>query len=482
MANDNKNAKTAPPLCVDLDGTLINSDTFYESLFALIKQNPLMIFMAPLWLFQGKARLKAEVASRVDLDYSTLPYNTELLAQLESERKAGRKLVLVTAANQKIADGVAGHLGLFDTVYASSDRHNLRASAKADKLVGLYGTGGFDYAGNDASDVAVWQVSNGAIVVNPDASARIWHRSAPAGTRLIETQKATLKTWLKAIRIHQWLKNALLFVPLVLDHRLFELSSLAQAVVGFIAFGLCASSVYLLNDLTDLPVDRRHESKKNRPLAAGRIPVQHAVLATVGLLFIAFGLSLLLPIWFTATLALYYVVTLAYSLFLKRMLLIDIFTLAGLFTIRIIAGGTATETSISSWLLAFSVFFFLSLALVKRFVELKDQDENADRSTTGRGYRSIDLETLAQSGVASAFASVLVLALYIDSAEVRALYAQPRMIWLLCPLVLYIITRIWILARRGEMHDDPVVFIMSDWRSQIMVGAGALLMIIAAAI
>ncbi len=470
------------PLCVDLDGTLVNSDILFESLFALIKLNPLWIFFLPVWLIRGKARLKAEIAARVDIDATTLPYNTKLLAHLNQEKAAGRSLVLVTASHEKFARKIAEHLGIFDTVMASDESINLRAGKKAEKLVEAYGKGGYDYAGNSADDITVWQKSGAAIVVNPDKKARAWSNAAPASSLLLEDKRPSLITWLKAIRIHQWLKNSLLFVPVVLDHRIFDLSNLMHVGLAFLAFGLCASSVYLLNDLIDLPLDRKHEKKRFRPLAAGTIPIQHGVITMVAFLVMAFALSLQLPIEFTVTLALYYSITLSYSLFLKRMLLIDTITLAGLYTIRIIAGGTATGTDISSWLLAFSVFFFLSLALVKRFVELRGQDENANRATTGRGYRTIDLETLGQSGIASAFASVLVLALYIDSAEVQQLYAYPRLIWLLCPLVLYIIIRIWILARRDELDDDPVVFIMSDWRSQFMVAAGAVIMILSAAL
>ncbi len=473
--------KTKPvgPLCVDLDGTLINSDTLYELIFALIKRNPLWIFFLPVWLMRGKSQLKEEIANRVELDVSTLPYNGEFIEYLKSEKARGRKLILVTATHETTANAVSAHLGLFDEVMASNKNINLRGKAKAAALVERYGEGGFDYAGNDASDIKIWRKAKNAIVVSPDAKALKWRDSQQGDALLFDQPKPSIKTYLKAIRIHQWLKNSLIFVPLVLDHRIFELDVIANAYLAFIAFGLCASSVYLLNDLIDLPIDRKHAKKRNRPLAAGTIPIKHGVIMMVSLLALSFALSLTLPIDFTLTLLLYYAVTLSYSLYLKRTLLVDIMTLAGLYTIRIIAGGEATGTDISSWLLAFSVFFFFSLALVKRFVELSDMDENATRATTGRGYRKIDIETIGQSGIASAFASVLVLALYIDSAEVKALYTYPRMIWLLCPLVLYIIVRIWILARRGEMDDDPVVFIMSDWRSQIMVAAGVALMVFA---
>lgn len=482
MAEKPKKTKPQRPLCVDLDGTLINSDILFESLFALLKLNPFWIFFLPVWLMQGKAHLKAEIAARVEIDVTTLPYNQQMLAHLKQEKAAGRTLILVTATHNKFANQIAAHLGLFGEVIASDETTNLRAHIKSKRLVDAYGKGGYDYAGNAADDIIVWENSGEAIVVNPDRTAREWADKAPSSTLLLEDKKPSIKTYLKAIRVHQWLKNTLLFVPLVLDHRILDISNLMQAALAFLAFGLCASSVYLLNDLIDLPLDRKHEKKRFRPLAAGTIPIQHGAILMVVLLAVAFLISLILPLWFTATLALYYAITLSYSLFLKSMLLIDTMTLAGLYTIRIIAGGTATGTDISSWLLAFSVFFFLSLALVKRFVELKGQDENANRATTGRGYRSVDLETLGQSGIASAFASVLVLALYIDSAEVQQLYTYPRLIWLLCPLVLYIIIRIWILARRDHLDDDPVVFIMSDWRSQIMVAAGVFIMVLSAAL
>ncbi len=480
MAEADAKSVSTRPLCVDLDGTLINSDTLYESLFALIKSNPLWVFFLPIWLMNGKARLKAEIASRVQIDVTTLPYNEPLIALLKQEKSSGRRLILVSAANENIANAVAAHVGLFDEVIASNRTTNLRAHSKAHRLVEAFGSGNFDYAGNEAGDIAIWNKCSTAIVVNPDTKARAWHQDTTTPVKLLETKKPTITTYLSAIRIHQWLKNTLLFVPLVLDHRVFELTGLIQAGLAFVAFGLCASSVYLLNDLIDLPLDRRHAKKRHRPLAAGTVPIQHSVIMMAVFLVIAAAISTLLPFWFAVTLVLYYAITLSYSLFLKRMLLIDTMTLAGLYTIRIIAGGTATETDISSWLLAFAVFFFLSLALVKRFVELQDLAEDAGREETGRGYRRIDLETLGQGGLASAFASVLVLALYIDSTEVRTLYSNPRMIWLLCPLVLYIIVRIWILARRGEIDEDPVVFIMSDWRSQLMIVAGAIIMSVAA--
>ncbi|MEM7300860.1 MAG: UbiA family prenyltransferase [Pseudomonadota bacterium] len=465
------------PLCVDLDGTLIRTDMLHESLFALIRKNPLMVFMIPIWLMRGIAFMKAEIASRVEIDVSTLPYNTELVAWLAAERRDGRSIYLATASNKKFAEQIADHLGLFDGVFASNQTTNLKSRTKCNSLQEAFGDGAFDYAGNAQDDIAVWKHAREAILVAPDGPANAWASYNTGKVRRFEGVHATAKDWLKAIRIHQWLKNSLLFVPIVLDQRLFDLQALGAVIVGFLAFGLCASSVYLLNDLLDLETDRRHPTKQNRPMAAGRISIQKAAIASGTLWIAAFSIAISLSWWFAAVLATYYVATFAYSLSLKRMLLIDVLTLAGLFTVRLFAGGAAAGLELSTWLLAFSMFFFLSLALVKRFVELSHQDENAGRAETGRGYRTVDYETLAQSGLASGFAAVMVLALYIDSDQVKEMFRHPELMWLVCPLVLYIIIRIWILARRNEMNDDPVVFLLTDWRSQIMVAAGAIVMI-----
>ena len=286
------------------------------------------------------------------------------------------------------------------------------------------------------------------------------------------------KLWLKAIRVHQWLKNTLLFVPSVLAFKFFDFGTILDLGLAFVAFSFCASSVYLLNDLVDIEVDRKHPTKCNRPIASGQLSVPDAVLGSVAMLCCSAWISLSLPLLFSLILLGYFAITCAYSFVLKRLLLIDVLALAGLFTIRVLAGAAAVGGEVSTWLLAFCMFFFLSLALVKRFVELDVREDEAGRENTGRGYRAQDLETLSQGGMASGFAAVVVLALFIDSPQIAANYARPEVIWLVCPLVLYLIFRIWILARRKEMNDDPVVFLMTDWRSQIMIAAGAIMMLI----
>lgn len=472
---------SAKPLCVDLDGTLIRTDLLHEAVFKLLRMNILYLFMLPLWLAGGKANLKAEIAKRVMPDAQRLPFNHVLLDWLQSQRAAGRELVLATASHQLYARAVADHLKIFHSVEASDNSINLSSSAKANRLVERFGEGGFDYAGNGRADYKVWDRANRAIVVGNEADAIKYARKEhadrlhePVGD---ERPKSRLRIWAKAIRVHQWLKNTLLFVPLVLSFSELSWATATQLVAAFFAFSFCASGVYLLNDLIDIDVDRQHKTKYRRPIASGQLTVSDAVFGAICLFSASLFISLQLPILFAGILLLYFVITGAYSFLLKRLLLIDVLTLAGLFTIRVLAGSAAIGGAVSTWLLAFCVFFFLSLALVKRFVELSGQMANVSRAVSGRGYQASDLETLAQAGMTSGFASVVVLALFIDSPLVSESFSNPQMIWLVCPLVLYLLMRIWVLARRNEMHDDPVVFLMTDWRSQIMIGIGAVIML-----
>ena len=465
-------------LCVDLDGTLIRTDMLHEAIFMLLRMNPLYLLMLPFWLIKGKAHLKAEIAARVSPDVEALPYNQKLIAWLKVQRARGREVILATASHRTYAEAIAGHLKIFDGIEAS-DTVNLSGSAKAQRLVKRYGEKQFDYVGNGAADIPVWNVSRQAVIVGTERAALEYaSRSHAVRFDTKEPYRSRLGLWVKAIRIHQWLKNTLLFVPAILAFQYFETATVVQLGIAFLSFSLCASSVYLLNDLTDMEVDRKHKTKHTRPIPSGMISVPDAILVSIVFQFCAFGFSLALPPAFTLVLAIYFCTTCAYSFFLKRLLLIDVLTLAGLFTIRVFAGSAAVGGVVSTWLLAFCVFFFLSLALVKRFVEVSNQLENAGRKETGRGYQAADLETLGQGGLASGFAAVVVLALFIDSPQIAENYHRPEFIWLVCPLILYLIFRIWILARRQEMHDDPVVFLMKDWRSQLMIGAGAVLMLV----
>ncbi len=416
----------------------------------------------------------------MELDIDTLPYNPELLAFLREQKRAGRPLVLVTASHRRFAERVAEYLGLFDGVLATDGFRNLAGPRKVETLVELYGERGFDYAGNAAVDVAVWKHARRAIVVNAAPPVAAQAGTAAEVERIFALNEPLWRHWVQGMRLYQWLKNVLIFVPLVAGHAWNQPDKLALALVAFLSFGLGASSVYLLNDLLDLTADRRHPSKCRRPFAAGKLSIAQGVAAIPLLLIAAFGLSLLLnPPWFTAVLAMYYVFTLAYSLRLKRVPMLDTIVLAGLYTLRMIAGATAVSIMPSFWLLAFSMFLFLSLALVKRYAELWTMRERGELSTSGRGYHVDDLGILQSLGGAAGYLAVLVLvlALYVNSETSRALYNQPMVIWLLCPVLLYWISRVWLVTHRGEMHDDPIIFALTDANSRYVLLACALILL-----
>lgn len=469
----------ATPLCVDLDGTLILTDLLYESVFGLLKINIFYIFLLPLWLIKGKANLKHQIATRTDLDIALLPYNKDFLDFLKQQKSGGRTLTLATASNTKYAQKINLHLNLFDTVLASDAETNMSGERKQKRLVEIYGEKGFDYAGNANIDFDIWAHSREAIIVNPEPGVKNKAKKHLKVGRTFDSTDRGIISYLKAIRLHQWAKNILIFVPLVMSHQLLNPQLALQATFAFLAFGLCASSVYLLNDILDLPSDRQHDKKCKRPFASGMLPIKHGVLLIPILLLAAFSISLYLPIGYIIALALYYIVTLAYSLKLKQVALIDVLVLAGLYTMRIIGGAAAINIVPSFWLLAFSMFIFYSLALVKRYSELLHIKSSAHGKISGRGYRATDIEGLAQSGIASGFIAILVLALYINSAETATLYKHPEALWLLCPLMLYWINRIWLLTRRDEMHDDPVVFAIFDRRSHWIAVAGIAILLVA---
>ncbi|RWJ99420.1 UbiA family prenyltransferase [Mesorhizobium sp.] len=472
---DARSNRNAIPLAVDLDGTLIATDLLWEGLFVLLKKNPLYLFLLPLWLAGGPARLKQEIAARIDIDPASLPYRVELVGRLCAEHEEGRKIVLATGTPRKFAEAVAAHLGIFDRVLATDGPHNLTSDRKRASLVAAYGDAGFDYAGNSRHDLKVFDAARHAIVVAPDRSALRWQ--AAHGAETVPAPKRTPKIYVKMLRVHQWLKNSLIAVPMVLSHEYFNIGMIWQCVVAFVSFSAVASAIYIVNDFFDLALDRKHPTKRNRPFASGALSIPFGLGAIAALLAIGIAVGCLLPIEFLGVLGGYMIITTAYSLSFKRMLLVDVLTLAGLYTIRVLAGAAATGVDVSFWLLAFSIFFFLSLALVKRFVELRTTDIPPGERIAGRGYRTEDQEIVAQAGMASAFSSALVLALYMDSVAVRELYPHPWVMWPLAPIVLYLTMRVWILARRDEMHDDPVVFIIRDWRSQIVVAIGAALLV-----
>ncbi|MEE4184832.1 MAG: UbiA family prenyltransferase [Gammaproteobacteria bacterium] len=467
----------ADTLVVDLDGTLLQTDLLHESTFGLLRQNPFALFRLPVWLLQGKAFLKAAIASRVPLDPSLLPWNEEFLAYLRQRHAAGDRLVLATASNERYAQAIADHLGIFSAVLASSNTVNMAGSEKLRHIHDLLGGQPFVYAGNGAADLPVWQGAAAAVLVNTPPRVASLAEAVGNVSRVFAARQDRLSKLLVAMRPYQWLKNLLVFVPLVLSHQLNNVTLVVNSTLGFVAFCLCASSVYLLNDLLDLAADRRHPTKRKRPFAAGELPVVTGVLGMGGLLLAALLIALLLPRYFVYVLIVYYLSTVAYSLWLKRAALVDGLVLAGLYTLRLIAGAAVIEVLPSFWLLAFSMFIFLSLAFIKRYSELLP-NAGDDRRIAGRGYVPIDMETLAQLGSASGYLAVLVLALYINGEKVEQMYARPEALWILCPMMLYWVSRMWLLTRRGDMHEDPVVFTIRDLRTWWLAAlSGAVLLV-----
>jgi 4-hydroxybenzoate polyprenyltransferase/phosphoserine phosphatase len=452
----------APPLCVDLDGTLIRSDLLLESLMLLIRRNPLYLFRAVFWLLAGKAAFKAEIARRVELDPAALPYNRELLKWLEDQRQEGRAVWLCTAANEHLAARVATFLGVFEGVLASNGGTNLAGNVKAARLVERFGEGGFDYCGNERRDLLIWHRARGAIVV--DAGRRLEREAARQSNviRIFRSPAGTLRALLRALRPHQWAKNVLILAPLLAAHQMTTPGSLLKGLLAVAAFCLGASSVYVINDLLDLKADRAHPRKFKRPFAAGDLSILTGWLLAPALVGAAAIVGAFLPARFELVFATYFLVTLAYSIFLKGRVIVDAMTLAGLYTLRVIAGAAAVTVALSFWMLLFSVFLFLSLAFVKRFAELDLMRRQQRLRAAGRGYVVEDLAILQSLGTASGYLSVLVLALYINSPEIQSLYQRPKVIWMLCILMLYWVSRVWMLAQRGAMHDDPVVFALKD--------------------
>ena len=490
----NGNSPVAPALCVDLDGTLVKSDTLLDSVIVLTRQHPAALLRLPAWLMEGKAAFKRHITSTVSLDVAHLPYNRQLLAYLEEQRAAGRQLYLATGADAVLAERIAAHLGIFTGVFASDGSVNLIGNNKLAAFQQRFGPD-FCYIGNAQADLPLLTHCRQPMVANPARNLLAGLRSAnitPASTFL--DRSSGLKAWLKAIRLHQWAKNTLIFVPLLLAHA-HSAALFLGAFCAFLSFGLCASATYIVNDLLDLEADRKHLSKRRRPFAAGDL----SPLAGAGVigLFLAVSLVLALavprviagvgphdapagPDQFLGWLLIYLVTTLAYSLRLKRVVLVDVIVLSGLYTIRILAGSAATGVGVSTWLAAFSIFFFLSLAFVKRFAELESLLERGASPVMGRGYHTSDLEQLRSFGTASAYASVVVLTLYISNlADSAHLYGHATRLWLLVPILLLWLSRLWLQASRGDLHEDPVVYAITDRRS-LSLGVLVLLVVLAA--
>lgn len=462
------------PLVVDLDGTLIRSDLLIESFLGLVGHNPFAAIRSLGALADGKAAFKARLADTVIIDAATLPFDEDVLRLIREAREAGRPVHLASASDERYVAAVAEHLGLFDSAIGSRADHNLSAGEKARRLVERFGAGRFDYVGDSAADVPVWREARNAYAA-PGAGRR---RAAAHGIALTPVGEARnrWRPYLKALRVHQWLKNVLIFAPAVAGHQFGW--SLAASLIAFLSFSLCASSVYVLNDLLDIRNDRDHPRKRLRPFASGHASLVHDAALIPILLIASIALGLFLPPKFLLVLAGYYVLTLAYSLYLKRQVMLDVVALACLYGARLVAGAAATSIALSHWLEALAIFLFLSLALVKRSAELTDRVQSKAGAPSGRGYRLEDLPLVEAMAAASGYTAVLVMALYLNSPDVGSLYSSPHRLWAICVVMLYWVGRMLMKAHRGEMHDDPVVFAVRDRASQVcglICGAAVLL-------
>lgn len=468
-------------LAVDLDGTLIRGDMLYECLWCAMAHNWRAPLVAAQGLAAGKPALKRALADLGPVDVASLPYDPQVIARIEAWRAAGGRTALITASDNQLAEAVAAHLGLFDEVQGTTPDCNLKGQTKAALLVERYGTNGFVYIGDSRADLPCWACADAAITVGASSKFRAEVAGVNADVTHLSPPEALIWPVLKAMRPHQWLKNILVFVP-ILANQSFTLAALMQGLLAFVAFGLVASAGYLLNDLLDLGPDRAHSRKRFRPLASGRLSVPVGTALVPVLLAAGLLVSALLGGAFAAVIAFYFVMTMAYSLFLKRKPIIDICVLAGLYTLRIVAGGVATGIELSIWLLAFSLFFFFSLATVKRQAELVHIKNDGLSDAAGRAYTVEDLPLTMQMALTSGFVSVLVMALYLNTPEVQAKYSAPSLLWGVNILLLYWISRVVLTTHRGRMDDDPLVYAVTDRTSLVVfgliaaLGAGAILL------
>lgn len=457
----------SPPLVVDLDGTLTPTDTLVEAIVKLVKQSPSNLIRLPIWYKQGKTVFKSRIAAKTQLPAETLPYRESLLDYLRAQKAQGRRIILATASHKSVADKVAQHLGIFDTVIAT-ESVNLKGSNKLDAIQASLGDD-FVYAGDSAADTPIWNAAKAAILVGASASTVSKVRQTTPIEAEFPQPPLKLATWARALHIHQWMKNLLIFVPMLTAFSFLNTATLSAAIMAFLAFSLAASATYVVNDLWDLDSDRVHPRKRFRPLASAEIPIANAVSVAALCLFAGLILAWLVSMPFLLILLLYLVITSSYSWALKHYVLIDVIVLSLLYTLRIFAGSVAIHVTTSTWLLAFSVFVFLSLALVKRCSELVTLKIAGGTQTSGRDYSVRDLVVLWPLGVGAAMSAVVVFGLFINAPDTADRYAGPLLLWLVALGLIYWLSRLWIKTARGEMHDDPVVYAIKDQASRIVV-------------
>jgi len=463
-------ANSQVPLIVDLDGSLVKSDLMVEGALSMLTKGVRESFSLFSVFAQSKSAFKERVAKCATIDATLLPYNRSVLDLMSRALADGRKVYLATASHRIHADAVAKHLPGIEGVYATEHGINLSGSAKAKALITHFGEGGFDYVGNSRTDVAIWAVSAQRFVVGA-RSAEL--KRAFKDLNLVNIDKPqprfadSFKIWLRVVRAHQWVKNSLVFVPLLVSHD-FTLPNEVDATLAFMAFCLCASASYIINDLLDLQSDRQHRSKCKRPIASGEVGILDAVQVGLTLLIASLVIGLLVSPAFAGIVLLYLALTLSYTFFLKQKLFVDVIALAILYSIRVAAGAVAVNVAISEWLLCFSLFTFTSLALIKRYVDLTYRAEAGALQNSRRGYETRDIPVVGGLAMATSMNAVLVFALYLSSIDVKHHYRHPLALFMICPLLLFFFGRAMFLAHRLHMADDPIVFAFKDWPSRLV--------------
>jgi 4-hydroxybenzoate polyprenyltransferase len=462
-----------PPLVLDLDDALLRTDLLHETAVAYVKANPLRAFDIVVWLLKGKAVLKRKLSERVPLDIGSLPVNEELVEFARRAHADGREVGIATAADAFLALRIARRFEFVSFVVASDGITSLKGKRKAAVLKQRF-PAGFAYAGDSRADLAVWAEASSIVLANASERTALKARglNKPVEAEFNE-QGLGLRGWAKALRAHQWAKNALVFVPMLLSGMSADPIAVASAAVAFVAMCLMASGTYLINDLFDLADDRTHWSKHSRPLASGALRIKHGVPLALGLIASSFALGAWLGLPSLAVLATYMVTTLAYSFYLKRQPIVDAFTLAALFTLRLGLGITAVGCTASPWLLVFSMFLFTSLSFAKRQTEIQKSIANGLDGISSRGYLAGDAGIVLGLGLATAMSAITIMVLYIMNDVYSAeFYRQPLLLWVL-PAALYMwLCRIWLLCHRHQLNDDPVAFAVGD---RISIGLGGLM-------
>lgn len=452
---------TLPVVICDLDDTLVRTDLLFESVLKLIRTKPWLLAKLPGWLLHGKAYTKTAIAQQINLDPALLPYREDVLRLVKARRQAGSKTILLSASNQNLVTSISDHCQCFDEAKGSSDTVNMKGKNKL-TWIESERLGEFEYIGDSSADLPIWQRSAQAVLVNPTRSIKDKVRSFGKPTEIISDQPNTIQLILKQLRTHQWIKNILITVPLVSAHKITELDVLLRTVIGMISFSLIASMVYVLNDMLDVENDRRHPTKKERPFASGRLPIKTGFFLAPVLGVCSFAVASYLGAAFSSVIALYFLTNILYSIRLKEEIMLDVVTLASFYTMRLMAGSAATDIAISQWLLSFSTFFFLGLAMVKRYTELLRIVGKNQKALHGRGYMGEDRMPVLMMGISCSMISILILALFFASPDVQVLYNNPGRLWMTAPILLFWTGRIWLLTHRGQVDDDPVVFAVKD--------------------